>query len=701
MREMQELGAAERDKKIASDQPLLPFNNKKWLEEIIEQGQRAKASVRPGEQIPLFFDMGGVSPAPMASASAAYAGYAAPPITVGMAIRDLGDAVMTVGSTAIHAGMEKASELSQNPRVRAIAQVAGGVAYSMGVSMISNMALRFAISATATAIMPAAAPFVVPTILAGISIYKIGKSLNQAWEKTVSPAMQANEEGGMGKGAAFLKAIYDNKFSVGVLLGSAAYTAITLSGKLEGPMEAAQQYLSNTHFGFASEAMAADLTDSLPQVEADHLNLHEHLASSAPDNYVMADSGAPAVPHDAMFPDIAQPAPELDNYVMADNSAPVVPHEYAFPDVTDHQPDPDNYVMADNSAPPVVEAPPVTVESLGDEFREHIEGDKVSASVKDAMHRISSENPRVAAQAVKDMAYFMYNGIGGVDMDKEKAMDYFHKAAEMGNGQAIKDLAYIASLTDPSVENPYAVVHEHASRHASHIAETISRHAESYAGIEVSDHATGGVLLPEEYAVENLTNEESLQRSLDARDRLIELAQNGGSVEEMHALANDTYIRTEHFAEAREIANAAGRSDLSAAIGERIGADIGPQGADLIGENNDSAMEISAKGRDALVEAAKSGMNPDDAQHVIQQQGYIQNQDINKAMDAIRATGNHEFADKVGAYYGVKPENYQVNWQPSGSEVRDQFNESGFKVEPEKPTLASTGRIAKPDIYSY
>lgn len=47
------------------------------------------------------------------------------------------------------------------------------------------------------------------------------------------------------------------------------------------------------------------------------------------------------------------------------------------------------------------------------------------------------------AQSIKDMAYFLFNGFEGMDVDQTSAMTLFNEAAGMGNVQAQVDLAYI------------------------------------------------------------------------------------------------------------------------------------------------------------------------------------------------------------------------------------------------------------------
>lgn len=77
-----------------------------------------------------------------------------------------------------------------------------------------------------------------------------------------------------------------------------------------------------------------------------------------------------------------------------------------------------------------------------EEFSSLIKDKKVSWDVKDAMRRANRGNP----QGVKDLAYYAFNAKDGVPKDESLAVKLFHKAAKKGNGQAKRDLRYIAQL---------------------------------------------------------------------------------------------------------------------------------------------------------------------------------------------------------------------------------------------------------------
>lgn len=77
------------------------------------------------------------------------------------------------------------------------------------------------------------------------------------------------------------------------------------------------------------------------------------------------------------------------------------------------------------------------------DIKEILAGQPVSPQVEQVLALMESDNPATAAQATKDMAYFMFNGLEGVEKDAAGAVELFKQAAEMGNTQAQVDLAYI------------------------------------------------------------------------------------------------------------------------------------------------------------------------------------------------------------------------------------------------------------------
>lgn len=101
---------------------------------------------------------------------------------------------------------------------------------------------------------------------------------------------------------------------------------------------------------------------------------------------------------------------------------------------------------AEAAAPaPVAEAIPVAAPcpTPMQSFAALIDGHTVSDRVTDALARAESTNARVAAQGVKDLAFFANNGFDGVPKDGGVALDLFRQAAEAGNTQAKIDLLYM------------------------------------------------------------------------------------------------------------------------------------------------------------------------------------------------------------------------------------------------------------------
>lgn len=111
---------------------------------------------------------------------------------------------------------------------------------------------------------------------------------------------------------------------------------------------------------------------------------------------------------------------------------------------------PVEHVAAPVVAPPVehVAAPPVVVAPVHcvtpiEQFNTLVDGHHVSAQVQNALHRVSSANPRVHAQALKDLAYYAHNGFGGVPKNPNVAVELFKQAADAGNLQSQVDMTYL------------------------------------------------------------------------------------------------------------------------------------------------------------------------------------------------------------------------------------------------------------------
>lgn len=88
---------------------------------------------------------------------------------------------------------------------------------------------------------------------------------------------------------------------------------------------------------------------------------------------------------------------------------------------------------------PVVEPPCSIVDALSDYVAHH----DVSDTVKSAVERAQSADPRISAQGLKDIAMMRYNGVGGMEKNLEQAIELYKQSAALGNIQAKVDLAYI------------------------------------------------------------------------------------------------------------------------------------------------------------------------------------------------------------------------------------------------------------------
>lgn len=71
------------------------------------------------------------------------------------------------------------------------------------------------------------------------------------------------------------------------------------------------------------------------------------------------------------------------------------------------------------------------------------ENPAVSDRVHDAIERTTATNVKTSAQGLKDLGFFLYNGLDGMPKDPCLAVKLLKEAAELGNVQAQVDLAYI------------------------------------------------------------------------------------------------------------------------------------------------------------------------------------------------------------------------------------------------------------------
>ncbi|MGZ9097967.1 MAG: hypothetical protein ACXW30_06710 [Micavibrio sp.] len=135
---------------------------------------------------------------------------------------------------------------------------------------------------------------------------------------------------------------------------------------------------------------------------------------------------------------LAAGAVELFEHFFGADVTPACPEKPA-----DVQPAAGPVEPAPATTPAPEDCPCPPVKSPLDCVKDMINGGSASDRVKDTMDRIASANPRVSAQGVKDLGYFLFNGFDGMPKDPCLAVQLLKEAAEQGNIQAKVDLAYI------------------------------------------------------------------------------------------------------------------------------------------------------------------------------------------------------------------------------------------------------------------
>lgn len=153
-------------------------------------------------------------------------------------------------------------------------------------------------------------------------------------------------------------------------------------------------------------------------------------------------SALPVVNHTmtgAITPPVAEPqAPALN--------APATP---AAPEITTSA-----APEAEPASPAATPEPAAPALSSLERMQELGKNSNVSDKVKAVLERVDSPNKRVSAQAIKDLGYFAYNGLGGVPKDQSLAVELFKQAAEAGNIQAKIDLAAMEFHGNPAAGVP-------------------------------------------------------------------------------------------------------------------------------------------------------------------------------------------------------------------------------------------------------
>jgi len=105
---------------------------------------------------------------------------------------------------------------SNMDRVKSIGKFLGG----MAVPVATTLAVRAAITMSVTAAFPAVAPVILPAAFLAYSAYKLGTRTQEIMGKLNETKSEFQKEGMSGP-RAFLKAVSENKFKTGMLVGSA------------------------------------------------------------------------------------------------------------------------------------------------------------------------------------------------------------------------------------------------------------------------------------------------------------------------------------------------------------------------------------------------------------------------------------------------------------------------------------------------
>ncbi len=143
------------------------------------------------------------------------------------------------------------------------------------------------------------------------------------------------------------------------------------------------------------------------------------------------------------------------------------------------------------AAPPVVVAPPVHCATPLEQFTSLTQGHHVSKAVESAIHRVSSTNPHVHAQALKDLAYYSQYGFGGVPKDHNVALQLFKQAADLGNMQGQVDMTYLQH---------YGLDGIHADKAASAATmKGLAAHSHRAAEFVKDWHASGNSVVPKPF----------------------------------------------------------------------------------------------------------------------------------------------------------------------------------------------------------
>ncbi len=150
--------------------------------------------------------------------------------------------------------------------------------------------------------------------------------------------------------------------------------------------------------------------------------VHDWLFGQAPVIGAGTAAGSATTPHTDNIPSGSSPAP---------SPAPT-PAPAPAPAPTDAAP----------AAPAPIPAPVPTVSAI--DQAQALLGDGASSRMQAIFAAAEQGNP----QALKDAAYYLFNGTQGLPQNQDLAIQLYEQAARAGNAQAIHDLAYIRTLPE-------------------------------------------------------------------------------------------------------------------------------------------------------------------------------------------------------------------------------------------------------------
>lgn len=309
----------------------------------------------------------------------------------------MGSAQPAAGQQVLGHAVTNLGTGASDSRLKTVAKAVGG----MAVPAVATFAAKTAFALAATAAFPAYAPLVVPVVFAAWSILSLTKSARAIMHDLNETSAAIQERDKVGKAKAFRMALNQNKFKTGMLIGSAVMLTLGLTGTLDNLVEPAAKFVSGSDLGSKLSGVLEAAAPLGGNSSASHSAMGVGMMPLTPDQI----SALPLEVENPATPTAATPVT---------GTAPV----------------------------PVVE-PTELAKVPQDQFRELIANQNVSPDVKEAAERMLSTDPKIAAQATKDAAFHLLNGIGMDGGNEKLALALLKDAADAGNVQAKVDLAYL------------------------------------------------------------------------------------------------------------------------------------------------------------------------------------------------------------------------------------------------------------------